>query len=167
MEDNKLIDYINCCIDCNKNYQLHFDKDLINRFANTYEICTEDINKFILLLRKGIYTYEHMDKWKNFGETLLPNKEDFYSRLNMVDITNVGYVHTKKVYKEFKINSLDDYHDLYVQSDTLFLADLQMHLKTLDINLLKYMNLILLIFISTWISMASMFKENRNKIRIN
>ena len=98
MEDNKLIDYINCCIDCNKNYQLYFDKDLINRFANTYEICTEDINKFILLLRKGINPYEHMDRQKNFGETLLPNKEDFYSRLNMVDITNVGYGHTKKVY---------------------------------------------------------------------
>ena len=99
MEDNKLIDYINCCIDYNKSYQLHFDKDLINRFENTYEICTEDINKFILLLRKGIYPYEPMDRWKNFGETLLPNKEDFYSRLNMVDITNVGYGHTKKGYK--------------------------------------------------------------------
>ena len=82
-------------------------------------------------------------------------------------ITNFGYGHTKKVYKEFKINNLDAYHDLYVQSDTLLLADLQMHLKTLDINVLKYMNLILLIFISTWISMTSMFKENRNKVRIN
>ena len=85
----------------------------------------------------------------------------------MVDITNVDCGHTEKVYKEFKINNLDSYHDLYVQSDTLLLADLQMHLKTSDINVLKYMNLILLIFISTWISMASMFKENRDKIRIN
>ena len=73
----------------------------------------------------------------------------------------------KKCIKNLKINNLDAYHDLYVQSDTLLLADLQMHLKTSDINVLKYMNLILLIFISTWISMASMFKENRDKIRIN
>ena len=44
IEDSKLI----CkCIDCNKNYKLHFNKNLINRFANTYEFCNKDINKFI------------------------------------------------------------------------------------------------------------------------
>ena len=48
-EDNKLI----CkCIDCNKNYKLHFRKNLIKRFANTFEFCNKDISKFMLLLRK-------------------------------------------------------------------------------------------------------------------
>ena len=57
IEDNDLI----CkCIDCNKNYKLHFNKDLINRFANTYEFCNKGVNKFISLLRKGIYPYEYM-----------------------------------------------------------------------------------------------------------
>ena len=58
IEDNELI----CkCINCNKNYRLHFDKELIQRFANIYKICDKDINKFILLLRKGVYPYEYKD----------------------------------------------------------------------------------------------------------
>ena len=48
----------------------------------------------------------------------------------------------KKVWKDFKIKHLGEYYDLYVQSDTYF----QMYLKTLEINVLKYMNLIWLIF---------------------
>ena len=57
IEDNRLI----CkCIDCIKNFELHFDKVLINRFANIYQFCNKDIDKFILLLRKGIYPYEYM-----------------------------------------------------------------------------------------------------------
>ena len=93
IKDNKLI----CkCTDCNKNYKLHFVKDLINRFANTYEFCNGDINNFFLLLRKGIYPYEYMDSWKRFDETLLPNK-DFYSSLNMEDITDADYRHVKNI----------------------------------------------------------------------
>ena len=49
------------CSECKKNYQKGFNKDLINRSANTYEFCNKDINRFILLLRKGIYPYEYID----------------------------------------------------------------------------------------------------------
>ena len=73
-EDNKLIFK---CIDCNNNYSLHFNKDLINRFTHTYKFCNKDINKFILLSREGIYPYEYMDGWERFDETFLPNKEYF------------------------------------------------------------------------------------------
>ena len=111
------------CFEGKKNYKKDFNKNLIKRFANTYECCNKDFNKFILLLRKGIYPYQYMDSWKIFDETLLPNNEDFYSILNMEDITSVDYRHAKIVYKEFKINNLGDYCDLYVQSDTLLLAD--------------------------------------------
>ena len=59
-EDKKLI----CkCIGCSKNYELRFNRDLINRFADTYRFCNEAINKFIFLLKKGIYSYEYMDSW--------------------------------------------------------------------------------------------------------
>ena len=64
-----------------------------------------------------------MDSWGRFDEILLPNKEDFYSSLNMEGVTNVDYRHAKKVFKEFKMNKLGDHHDLYVQSDSLLLAD--------------------------------------------
>ena len=49
------------CFECKKNYQKVFNEDLINRFASTYEFCDKDINRFILLLRKGIYPYEYID----------------------------------------------------------------------------------------------------------
>ena len=62
---------------CNKNYKKEFDKNLIQRFANTYEFCDGDINKFILLIRKGIYPYKCMDSWKRFNETSLPDKKIF------------------------------------------------------------------------------------------
>ena len=66
------------CFECKKNYIKDFNKKLIKGFANIYEFCNEDINKFILLLRKGVYLYEHMESWERFNETSLPNKEAFY-----------------------------------------------------------------------------------------
>ena len=64
-----------------------------------------------------------MDSWERFDETLVPHKEAFYSSLNMEDITDVDYRHAKKLFKEFKMNNLGEYHYLYIQSDTLLLAD--------------------------------------------
>ena len=72
----------------NKNYQHKFDKNLKEQFFNTYTFSNNDNNKFILLLRKGVYPYEYMDDWEKFNETLLPEKEDFYSHLNMEDIND-------------------------------------------------------------------------------
>ena len=78
---------------CKKNYEKNFNEDLIQRFANTYHFCNGDPNKFILLLRKGVYPYEYMDSWQRFDETSLPDKEGFYSNLNMEDIIDVHYRH--------------------------------------------------------------------------
>ena len=64
-----------------------------------------------------------MDNSKKFTKILLPEKEDFYSNFNMENITNADYACGKRVLKYFKIERLWEYHDLYVQSDTLFLAD--------------------------------------------
>ena len=64
-----------------------------------------------------------MDSWERFNETSLPDKKSFYSKLNLEDITDKDYVHAQKVLEEFKLKNLGDYHDLYVQSDTLLLAD--------------------------------------------
>ena len=65
-----------------------------------------------------------MNSWKRFDETLLPEKKkDFYSNLNMEDITDADYKHAKRVWNDFEIKNLGCYHDLYVQSDALVLAD--------------------------------------------
>ena len=131
------------CFECKKNYQKDFNKDLINRFAKTYEFCNKDINRFVLLLRKGIHPYEYRDSWERFGGTPLSDKEAFYGSLNMEAITSVDHRHVKRVYKEFKAKNLGDYRDLYVQSDTLLFTDVS---ETLEKSVLKYMSLILLIF---------------------
>ena len=60
-----------------------------------------------------------MDDWETLNETSLPEKEYFYSHLNMEDITDADYTHAKGVCKDFEIKNLGEYHDLYVPSDTL------------------------------------------------
>ena len=74
-----------------------------------------------MLLRKGVYSYEYIDCWERFHETTLPNKKDFYSKLYLEDITDEYYIHAQKVFKEFQLKNLGEYHDLYVQSDTFLL----------------------------------------------
>ena len=63
------------CIDCEKEYEKEFNKELIERFANTYKFCDNDLDKFIMLLRKGVYPYEYIDEWYKFNEKVLPGKE--------------------------------------------------------------------------------------------
>ena len=97
--------------------------ELSEKFPNTYRFCNRDLNKFSLLLRKGLYPYEYMDSGEKFNETELPDKESFNSELNKEGITDEDQVHALKVWDAFKIKYLGEYHDLYVQSDTLLLAD--------------------------------------------
>ena len=115
------------CFNCKTYYEKDLNKELIKKFANTYSFCNNDLNKFVLLLRKGIYPYEYMDNWERFNETSLPNKESFYSNLNMENIDDIDYRHGNNVFKRFKLKNLGEYHDLYVQSNvqskTLLLAN--------------------------------------------
>ena len=103
-------------------------------FTNALQLCNRDLNKFILLLKKGVYPYQYMDNWERFNDILLPNKETFYSNLNMEDITDTDYRHANKVFKEFKLKNLGEYHDLYVQSDTLLLADVFENFRSIYIK---------------------------------
>ena len=126
---NSFLDYMNfyddklvCrCFDCKANYNINFNNKLIDAFSNTYNFCGGDINKYILLLRKGVYPYEYMDSFERFSETL-SNKNAFYSNFNMESITDIDYRHAKNVFNKFNSNNLGDYYDLYVQSNTLLLA---------------------------------------------
>ena len=64
-----------------------------------------------------------MNDSEKFNETSLPEKEDFYSHLNMEDITNAKYAHWKRGFKDLEIENLGEYHDQYVQNSTLLLLD--------------------------------------------
>ena len=123
------------CFKCKKNYEIDFDKELINKFSSVYVFCKGDVNKFALLLRKGVYPHEYIDSWNRFNETSLPDKKYFYSRLNIESIIDIDYIHATRVFKEFKMNNLGDYHDLYVQSDTLLLAGIFENFRDMSLKI--------------------------------
>ena len=75
-----------------------------------------------------------MDNWERFNETSLPNKDFFYSSLNMENIDDIDYRHGNNVFKKFKLKKLGEYHDLYVQRDTLLLADVFENFRSMCIK---------------------------------
>ena len=85
-------------LECKKNYKKDFNKELIKRFASVYKFCNKEINKFILLLRKGVYPYDYMDSRKSFNETSFSDQKDFHSILNMENISDIDYRHVKRVF---------------------------------------------------------------------
>ena len=110
------------CKECKKSYT-KLTNESIKNFPTLYKFCNGDLNKFFLLLRKGIYPYEYIDSWERFDENTIPPKEAFYSELNLEGISDADYEHVKKVWEAFEIKNLGEYHDLYVQCDILLLAD--------------------------------------------
>ena len=103
---------------CNENYYKKFHETL-KKHTNFLTMIT--ISLFYCC--KKVFTI--MNIWvigKNY-ETSLPEKEDFYSYLNMEDITDTEYTLTKRARKDFAMKHLGEHHDLYIQSDTLLLAD--------------------------------------------
>ena len=79
--------------------------------------------KLNLMTRKGIYPYDYMDSFEKFNKTELPTKEEFYSILNNEHISDEDYCHAKKVWNTFQLQTMGEYHNLYLKSDILLLAD--------------------------------------------
>ena len=83
------------CKECGKRH-IKSINGLIKKFPRIYKFCNGDLNKFVLLLRKGVYPYEYMDSWERFDENTIPPKEVFYSELNSEGISDADYEHVKK-----------------------------------------------------------------------
>ena len=73
------------CKKCKEEWEESIN-ELIKEFPSVYQFCNDDLNKFVLLLRKGVYPYEHMDSWEKFDENILPPKKAFCSNLNLEDM---------------------------------------------------------------------------------
>ena len=111
---------------CEQHGKIYIFRQLTILFYDSFPITREfekDLNKVELLLQKGIYPYKYMDNFDRFKETQLPRKQSFYSSLNDENITDEEYQHAQDVYREFNCKHLCDYHDLYVRTDVLLLAD--------------------------------------------
>ena len=80
-------------------------------------------NQYKLLIKKGIYPYKYMTDWDKFKETKLPQREAFYSKLNMTGVKDEDYEHVNRVWKEFGLKDLGEYHDLYLKMDVMLLAN--------------------------------------------
>ena len=91
------------CVDCKKEYEKKFNKVLLERFSSTYEFCGNDMDKFLTLLRKGVYPYEYMDGWDRFSEKALPDKDSFYSSLTMEGISKTD------IFENFRQSCLENY----------------------------------------------------------
>ncbi|CAG2208278.1 unnamed protein product [Mytilus edulis] len=87
-----------------------------------------------LLLRKQVDPYEYFDSEAKFVETQLPPIEDFYSTLSGEGITTLDYAHAQQVWQLFNIQNLGQYHDLYVLSDVLALADVFENFREICLN---------------------------------
>ena len=81
------------------------------------------MDKMYLMMRKGVFPYDWFDSIDKLNETQLPPKDAFYSELNDEEITEDNYKHAKKVWKTFNMKTIREYHDLYLMSDVLLLAD--------------------------------------------
>ena len=85
-------------------------------------------------MQKGAYSFEYLVDWEKFSEISL-RKEDFYSDLDMKDITDADYSCAKRVCKDFEMKDLGEYHDLYVQSDILLLTDVFANFRNMCLKL--------------------------------
>ena len=80
--------------------------------------------KLKLMSQKGVYPYDYMDNFDRFDEQTPPAKEEFYSIMNDQHILDEDYNHAQNVWKTFKLRNMGEYHDLYLKSDVLLLADI-------------------------------------------
>ena len=84
------------------------------------EFGTENLE---LITRKGVYPYDYMNDFNKFKEEGLPSIENFYFKLTGEDISDCDYNHAENVWKRNECKTIGDYHDLYLKSDVLILAD--------------------------------------------
>ena len=98
-------------------------KNLVSRGKKLFGFEDYSDLQYDLLTRKGVYPYEYINSWDRFGETQLPQINAFYSNLNMSSISEEDYQNAQKVWEEFGICDLGDYHNLYLRTDVVLLAN--------------------------------------------
>ena len=115
-----------------------------NKYIYTSEAFSGE--KLDLMKAKGVYPYDYMDSFQKFSQTQLPKRDDFYSLLTDEEISDSEYAHAQKVWETFGIENMGQYHDLYLKSDVLLLADIfenfrEQYLHTYGLDPAHYVSL--------------------------
>lgn len=97
-------------------------KDKFRLLRREFEDVTDDVG-IDLLLRKGVYPYDYMTDAQRFAETELPSRQHFFSRLHNSECSEADYAHAQNVWQKFNCGTFIDYHNLYLKTDVLLLAD--------------------------------------------
>ena len=89
-----------------------------NLSDNDFKYLSEEFSdKFLKLVKqKGVYPYEYMDSFKKFSENKLPNRCTFFSFLKDKCISEKDYLKADNIWNVFKMNTMGDYHDLYLKT---------------------------------------------------
>lgn len=96
--------------------------ELRKAFPNSSRHFTDD-NQLSLMTQKGIYPYDYISSFDKMNDTHLPHKAHFYSKLYDSVCSDADYQQAIKVWNAFKCKTFLDYHNLYLKSDVLLLAD--------------------------------------------
>lgn len=100
-----------------------------------FELLSQEIDKAHLLFSKGVYPYNYMDDFDTFKENRLPGREKFYNKLTRTHISQEDYEYAQQVWNEFNINTMGDYHDLYLKTDVLTLACVFQNFRSVSMSL--------------------------------
>ena len=137
-----------------------------NLSGNYFKHLSQDFRGDLLksVKQKGVYPYEYMDSFKNFSEGKLPDRSKFYSSLKDECIGEKDYLHDNNVWNVLKMNKLGDYHDLYLKTDVLLLADvfekfISICLEYYGLNPSHY-------FISPELNLDVMLKMNKTELEL-
>lgn len=133
--------FLNCSLDT---LVKNLAKDGNSKFKHMRRLYPND-KEFELLLRKGVFPYEHMDSAERMSETCLPPKDEFFSHLTDEHITDADYKHAQDVWTTFGMRTMKEYHDLYLKCDVVLLADVfekfrKMSMKSYKLDPLHYVS---------------------------
>ena len=117
-----------------------------------------------LLRQKGVYPYDYMNSYDRFNETSFPTQKDCYSQLNKEDISVDNYKHALNVWKQLNVKNMGQYHDIYLSTDVLLLADVfEAFRETAIIN--YHLDPTHYVSLPSFGFDASIFEDDKDKVR--